>query len=142
MREALTTAGATAQLLEQGASRPADLKSFLEQPLNPKLPVERGLAEQAAAGDSSVMNYISPDDAAAARARRLSVLVAKVLTGNESESGSGYNTAFMVYAIVDELLALAARALGLPVHLGRNQQDTSSATGRPAVLEQCVCTLL
>lgn len=130
----LTTAEPPAQLLEQD-SPPTNLASALKQALNLKLPVWRGHAGPAAV-DSAVMDYITLDDEVAAQVHRLSLLVGMALAGHESShSASEHNTPFMVHNVLDEPLVMAAEALGLPIRLGRNQQqDTSETTGEPTMM--------
>lgn len=138
LRKALTSSGAPGQLLQQDPSDSTDLASFLKQPLSLKLPVLRGHSGPAVT-DSAIMDYIiMVDEVVAAQVQQLSVLVANVLHGKRSQSVYEHNTVSMVHAVVDEPLAMAAEALGLPVQLDRNQQDASGATGQPTLMEPYV----
>ncbi len=147
LREALATTEASAQLLlDQGASGPSELAAFLQRPLHSKLPAWGPIAQEVIFGDSDILNYVVLDEKAAATTHKLSFVLHNAMYGTDDSCyafTTAFNTACKALRVVDEPLALAANALGLPVHIARNQlHDTWGATGQSAtpVSESAPCT--
>ena len=117
------------------SSQPAaeDLTSFLEAPLDKKLPVGWPCLTQAASMcGADILNYVIEDNGIALCARDLSRAASLALCGplGGLMITSEYGTAFQAQMVVDTPLLLAARALGLSIRVDRNVQDKSNATGK------------